>query len=69
MLETAAVIALCVAIARVAESDGLSGFSWGLITFLFCGVSLLIPMPFLRVLLAGALVFGLMMVVKMRQLK
>ena len=64
MFEFLVAIAAVVAIARFAEADRGEGLKWGAITFALCLVSLLIPLPFLRVLLASALAFILMTVTK-----
>jgi len=45
---------------RFAESDRSEGLKWGAITFGLCLASFLIPLPFLRVLLACGIAFGLM---------
>ena len=64
MFEIIAIIAASVVLGRIAESQGDSALKWGFITFAACLVSLLIPLPFLRVLLAVGVVFGLMTVTK-----
>jgi len=45
---------------RFAESDRSEGLKWGAITFGLCLASFLIPLPFLRILLACGIAFGLM---------
>ena len=65
MFEIIAIIAASVALGRFAESQGDSALKWGGITFAACLVSLLlIPIPFLRILIALGAVFGLMTVTK-----
>lgn len=66
MFEIALVVVSCAAMAKIADADGRSGFVWGSITLALCLVSLAVPLPFLRVLLAALLSFVLMMVAKAR---
>jgi len=59
------VIGATIAMGRFAESDNQQGFKWGAITFGLCLLSLfIIPLPFLRVLLACGVTFGLMTATK-----
>lgn len=60
MFEFLLIIAACVAMSRLAESDGHPGVLWGGITFVVCLACLFIPIPFLRVGIGCAVVFGLM---------
>jgi len=60
MFEFLLIIAASIAIGRVGESERGEGLKWGAITFGLCLASLLIPLPFLRVLLACGVAFGLM---------
>ncbi len=60
MFEFILIIAAAVALGRFAETDRGEGLKWGAITFGLCLASLLIPLPFLRVLLACGIAFGLM---------
>ncbi len=63
MFELILVVAACIGMSRVAEEDQKSGFMWGGITLILCIVSMaLIPLPFLRILLAGVATFILMVV-------
>ena len=64
IFEIVAIIAACIGMGRLAESQGDSAMKWWLITLGACLVSLFIPLPFLRVLLAVGVVFGLMTVTK-----
>ncbi len=64
MLEIALGIGLCVSMAKIASADGRNGFLWGLITFGLCAASWLIPIPYLRMLIAGIVVFIAMIAVK-----
>ena len=65
MIEVGLGIAACFAVAKVASVENESGIIWGAITFLLCAVSLLVPLPFLRIFIAGLLAFVLMIVYKM----
>ncbi|WP_106381207.1 hypothetical protein [Abditibacterium utsteinense] len=60
MYELLLAIAASVAMGRLAEKDGHSNAVWGIITFVLCLFSLLIPIPFLRIGIACAVVFGLL---------
>ena len=57
MLEIILIIGISVMMGRLAGSEGKSGALWGFATFGVCMGSLLIPLPFLRVLISGAAVF------------
>jgi hypothetical protein len=60
MFELILIIAAAIVIGRFAETDRSEGLKWGAITFGICLVSLLIPLPYLRVLLAcGATFFAM----------
>lgn len=52
------ILALCVFMYRLAEHEETSGWLWALLTFVLCLGSGLIPLPFLRVLIAGGVAFG-----------
>jgi hypothetical protein len=58
------VIAAAIAMSRFAEADRGEGLKWGSITFGLCLASFVIPLPFLRILLACGLAFILMTVTK-----
>lgn len=60
MFEFILAIAASIAMGRFAETDRQEGLKWGAITFVLCLASFLIPLPFLRVLLACGIAFGLM---------
>ena len=61
IFELIGIIAATIAMSRLAETDRGEGFKWGAITFGLCIVSLLvIPLPFLRILLACGIAFGMM---------
>ncbi len=53
-------IAAVIAISRMAETDRGEGFKWGAITLGLCVMSFFLPIPFLRILVAIGLSFGLM---------
>lgn len=53
-------LAACVSMGRLAEKDGHPAPVWGIITFVLCLLSLFIPLPFLRIGIACAVVFGLL---------
>lgn len=61
MFEIILGIGASIAIFRMAEADRGEGLKWGGITFGLCLLSFfLIPIPFLRILLAIGIAFGLM---------
>lgn len=60
MFEFILIISAVIGIGRMAEQDRGEGFKWGAITFALCLASFIIPMPFLRILLAMIVSFGLM---------
>jgi hypothetical protein len=64
MFEFILIVAAAIALGRFAETDRNEGLKWGAITFGLCLLSLFIPLPFLRVLLACGLSFVLMTVTK-----
>ena len=66
MLEIGLIIAACVGMAKIADADGRSSMTWGIITLGICMASLLIPLPFLRVLLGLVTAFIAMMIAKAR---
>ncbi len=58
MIEILLGIGLCVVMARIASADDQSAILWGSITAALClACLLLIPWPFVRFLIAGALAF------------
>jgi hypothetical protein len=64
MFELILTIAAVIAIGRMAEADRGEGLKWGAITLVLCLASFLIPLPFLRILLACGVSFVLMTVMK-----
>lgn len=64
MIELGLGIAACVSIYKIAEADDESGLLWGAVTALLCYLSLSLPLPFLRMLLAAVAAFVLMIVFK-----
>ena len=65
VLECVLIIALIVFMARLAGQENRSGLLWGLVTFALCFLCSLIPLPFVRVLIAGAISFGAMFAAKL----
>lgn len=64
MFELILIVAAAIAMGRFAEADRSEGLKWGLITFALCLVSMIVPLPFLRIGLALAIAFVLMTVTK-----
>lgn len=60
MLALLLIVGMCIAMSRVAEEDGKSGFMWGAITFVICMVCQAIPLPLLNVLIGGVITFVVM---------
>lgn len=61
MYEIILAIAASVGMGRLAEKDGHPVAVWGIITFVVCLASFfLVPLPFLRIGIACAVVFGLL---------
>ena len=52
MFELILIVGAAIGMSRMAEADRGEGFKWGAITFGLCLLSLLIPLPFLRILIA-----------------
>jgi hypothetical protein len=48
----------------LAVDDGRSAIKWGIVTLGLCLASLAIPLPFVRILLAGVVAFIALMVAK-----
>ena len=65
MLELLVLVGVCIAIGKIASADGKSGFLWGMVALLLCFLSMAIPLPFLRLGIAGVATFVLMTVVNM----
>ena len=55
-------VGVCVVMAKIANMENQSGPLWVGIAFLLCMASLMVPLPFLRILLAGILAYILMFV-------
>jgi hypothetical protein len=66
MFEIGLLVAAVVAMGKIADAEGRSAILWGTITLGLCLASLAIPLPMLRVLLAGIVAFIAMMVAKAR---
>lgn len=64
MFELILIVAASIAMGRFAEADRNEGLKWGLITFALCLVTMVIPIPFLRIGLALLISFVLMTVSK-----
>ena len=54
------IIMATIGVSRMAEADRGEGFKWGAITFGLCLLSLLIPLPLLRILVAIGVAFAWM---------
>ncbi len=67
MIEIGLGIAACVIMSKIASADDESPILWGVVTFGLCCLSVFIPLPFLRILIAWGASFALMIVVKMRR--
>jgi hypothetical protein len=65
MLELIGIAAVTIIMGRIAYADDQSQLMWVVITFGICLGSLFIPLPFLRILIAGVVSFVLMIVYKM----
>jgi hypothetical protein len=65
MLELIVLVGVCVAIGKIASADNKSGFLWGMVALGICILSMAIPLPFVRLLIAGVVTFVLMTVVNM----
>jgi hypothetical protein len=66
MFEIALAVLAGVAVGKIADVEGRSALMWGIITVALCFASLAIPLPFLRVILAGVASIILLMVMKGR---
>ena len=60
MFEFILAIGASIGMYRFGEADRGEGLKWGAITLGLCLLSFLIPIPFLRILIAIAISFGLM---------
>lgn len=47
-------------IGKVAASDGKSGLIWSVVTFVVCLLCAGIPLPYIRMVIAAAISFGLL---------
>jgi hypothetical protein len=51
-------IVMCFAVAKIASADDQSGILWGILAFvILLGSCMVIPWPFVRVLIAGVAAF------------
>lgn len=67
MLEILAAVGLVVAMAKIADADHQSVSTWVAVTIaVSIGCIVLIPLPFLRLGVAGVVTFVLMMIAKSR---
>jgi hypothetical protein len=65
MLELALMFAVCAVVAKIASADDQSGILWFGVTFALCMTSLyFVPLPFVRLGIAGAAAFGAMIAYK-----
>ena len=63
MLEFIVLGAMIVLMVKIADFEDESKLLWGLVTFGLCGASLfVIPLPFLRVVIAGVVTFVILTV-------
>ena len=61
MFEILLIVGVISIMAKIANADDQSAILWGVVTGGLCLLSLLIPIPFGRILIAGVLAFVLMM--------
>ncbi|MEM0914738.1 MAG: hypothetical protein AAGB29_12775 [Planctomycetota bacterium] len=64
MIEIVMIIAACVLMWRVAAADDHSPIIWMVVTLGICLAALLIPLPFIRIIIAVIVAFGVMIAVK-----
>jgi hypothetical protein len=62
ILEVVCAAIICAVLGRVADADGHNPFVWAVVTLGLCVASLLIPLPVLRLVLAGYAAVGAMFV-------
>jgi hypothetical protein len=60
VVETLAGLLVCGMLGLVADADGHSWLAWAGVTFVLCAASLLLPLPLVRMVLAGYAAVGLM---------
>jgi hypothetical protein len=66
MIEIILGIVMCVAMAKIASADDQSGILWGVLSFvILLGCGMVIPWPYVRVLIAGGAAFVAMIGWKM----
>ncbi len=65
MFEIILGVFMCVTMGKIASADDQSGVVWGFITFAFCLIAMLIPLPFIRLGIAGVGAFATLMAYKM----
>lgn len=64
MLEIILAILLCGIMYKIADQEQLSGVAWGGLTMLVCVASVFVPLPYLRVIIAGVAMFVAMIIYK-----
>jgi len=57
MIEIILGVVLCAGMAKIASADDQSGIVWGFVTFIILLGCLAIPIPYVRVLIAGGATF------------
>jgi hypothetical protein len=62
ILEAACAAIICGALGRIADADGHSPLAWAGLTLVLCLASLMLPVPVLRLVLAGYAAFAAMFV-------
>ena len=65
MFELVLALGVCVLMAKIASADDQSAIIWFCVTFAFCVAATLIPLPFLRFMIAGLVSFAAMIGYKM----
>ncbi len=61
MIEGIMILGVCIGMASFARVEELSPWAWGAIGLALCVLSvLLLPLPMIRVVLAGAVAYGLL---------
>jgi hypothetical protein len=57
VIEILVIVGMCILMARIANYDDESGLVWGGVALVLCLVSLVIPIPVFRILIAGVAAF------------
>ncbi len=60
MLEWIMIAAMCIILFKLADAEEMSPWGWGAMTFVTCLASTFIPLPFIRVGIAGGAMVALM---------